>query len=421
MGAVKVTEKSARPTRSPCLRTKIVASSTMTTLSFSLNKKPAPARRQVVSTASGFDDDNLAPQSDIQSVSTFDRDAGGAIQGTQPAKPRAPLVIPPPQTGDWRDRARKKNVLPAEEQARRAGAEPQAGGSTNGPEEGEPTYGLVLAKKRRLSPNGDAKATTVTAVAETKTADEEAIEAFMSDGNKKSTLVIPATAQDTEEEDLRHELATLPDSATVEDYAAVPIEDFGAAILRGQGLREGGAIGRRRNQDSNGSATVDKRQTAKLLERRPAFLGIGAKKEKDVPELGAWGKGLAKKITEGAAPMVLRNKRTGEIRVEGEAENENEREGESRRHRDDDRRTRDKRDSGRDHRERDRDHRERDRDRRDRHRDHDERDRDPREHSSRDYDRRREDRRDRDRDRGRDGKYDDRDRSRRDYDGQRHR
>ena len=408
-------------------------------LSFSLNKKPASAKRQVISTASGFDDETPTAQSDIQSVSTFDRDAGGAIHETQSAKKRAPLVIPPPQTGDWRDRARKKNILPAEEQARRAGAEPQVDVSADGVDDGEPTYGLVLAKKRRLSPNGDAQTTPVAAVEQTKTADEEAMEALMSDGNKKSTLVIPHGAPDDEEEDLRRELAGLPESATVEDYAAVPIEDFGAAILRGQGLREGGTIGRRqRNQDSDGAA--DKKQTAKLLERRPAFLGIGAKKAKDVPELGAWGKGLAKKITEGAPPMVMRNKRTGEIRVEGEAEKEGEGDSKSRKHRDDDRKDRDKRDGGRSYRERDqdagdngRDYRDRDRGDRDRDRDHRDRrrDRDERDYDAgkrtRDDDRRREERRDRDRDRKyddrreRDRKYDDRDRSRRDREDRRHR
>jgi len=85
-----------------------------------------------------------------------------------------------------------------------------------------------------------------------------------------------------EDDAFRNDVASRPDMASLEDYAAVPVEEFGAALLRGMGWKEGDVVGKRKEQISK----------ARVVKIRPALLGIGAK---EVPggvgdEFGAWGK-----------------------------------------------------------------------------------------------------------------------------------
>ncbi|CAD6441833.1 807aebc3-e283-421d-ac5e-c75db44f9e86 [Sclerotinia trifoliorum] len=73
------------------------------------------------------------------------------------------------------------------------------------------------------------------------------------------------------EDAYRKAIASAPDVSTLEDYKAVPVEEFGAALLRGMGWdgeeRKGGG---------------------KEVKRRQNLLGLGAKELKDAEELGAW-------------------------------------------------------------------------------------------------------------------------------------
>lgn len=63
-----------------------------------------------------------------------------------------------------------------------------------------------------------------------------------------------------------HDVDARPEEMSLEDYNRVPIEKFGAALLRGMGWKEGQAVGK----NSNGLlAPVE-------LTRRPALLGLGA-------------------------------------------------------------------------------------------------------------------------------------------------
>lgn len=201
---------------------------------------------------------------------------------------------------------------------------------------------------------------------------------------------------------LRQDIDSMPDMASVEDYEAMPVEDFGAALFRGM---------------ESALPRKPVTEAAKVPERRPALLGLGAKSlEEHLPEeLGAWGKASRPKPE--YTPVVLRNVRTGEIvdkdKVE-DAERASSREpsGEVREGRDGSRdRSRDDRGSRR------RSERPRDGEydsRRDRHRE-----RSPRRDTGRDRDRDRDSRRHRDRRDDRDRKSrreDDRDRYRRDDD-----
>ncbi|KAK0544230.1 DNA primase large subunit Spp2 [Tilletia horrida] len=84
-----------------------------------------------------------------------------------------------------------------------------------------------------------------------------------------SNLVISMT----EEEALRMDLDSRPEAPGAAAYEAVPVEAFGAAMLRGMGWKEGMGAGRKRNGP----------QHAPEVSKRAALLGLGAK-ERPAPE-----------------------------------------------------------------------------------------------------------------------------------------
>ena len=257
-------------------------------------------------------------------ISTFDHTAGGAIAVEGKAPAALPLVIQGLKNKNWREesqRKKAKNILPAEEQAARKGK--VIGKEDTGNDEQE-SYGLTIV--RRKDNDGDLVLAQVEELKIEKkrkimTADEEALEALL-DGKKKSELVLPAIRNEdetearfvsraTEVDAFKSDIASRPESASIEDYTAVPIEEFGAALLRGMGWKEGDIVGKRKDQTSK----------PRVVERRPALLGIGAKEVPEgLEELGAWGKGAKKKnmYTKGLAPVLLKNSKTGEMLTEEE-------------------------------------------------------------------------------------------------------
>jgi G-patch domain len=270
-----------------------------------------------------------------QAVTGFDHSAGGAITIGGPAKEKERLVIPKQANKNWREESQKKrgkNLLPAEVQAARNGAVPVPEGDdvVNGAPQG---YGLTFAKKDE---QGDV-VMSQTAVQtsdgpsmeppKAKTDDELAMEALTGTNTKKSNLVLPAIGGQAEDEDwrnrnpnisendaYRNDVASRPDQASLDDYAAVPVEEFGAALLRGMGWKEGDVVGKRKDQISK----------PRVVERRPNLLGIGAKEVPGgVEEFGAWGKGGKKKGYDREKdkvynPVMLRNSATGELITEDE-------------------------------------------------------------------------------------------------------
>lgn len=285
---------------------------------------------------SGSEDEGSGPQL----VTAFDQSAGGAISngGTQE---RAPLVIKVQKNRDWREESRKKrrkNLLPAEVQAARAGQKDVPKAAHMERDEVSKVAGLEFVKQdgegdTAMSEGQAAQRPSEQADQPPKTADEEALEALLG-GEKKSTLQIPAietphqNTHDTseppydsyqnEDDRFKADVASRPDVASLDDYAAVPVEEFGAAMLRGMGWKEGEAVGKRR------AGAPPPPSKPRNPERRPALLGIGAK---EVPggvgdEFGAWGKvAKGKRKTDLAySPVVLRNSVTGELLTEEELE-----------------------------------------------------------------------------------------------------
>lgn len=292
-----------------------------------------------------------------EEVTGFDHQAGGAISTRKKEERektgKQPLVIKVDSRNGWRDRLARsrKSLLPPEVQAQRADEgrnekEPEAETEVEGP---STEFGLKFAEPRtdQHEPNNDSSAPSgvennedkVMKDAETEEApkkpvsqDELALQALIREskgeesGATRSDLVIDSKSRATEEvpqgydetTSFRDDVASRPEPASLADYASVPVEEFGAALLRGMGWKEGEAVGKGKYGSTNLNARVP--------ERRPGYLGIGAK---DTPgkggaesELGAWGKSTmrkAKKEGEGLyTPVLMKNKKTGQMITEDE-------------------------------------------------------------------------------------------------------
>jgi hypothetical protein len=296
-------------------------------------KNSNPKKRPHSSLANS-DSEDEATIREPQLVASFDHAAGGAISIGGPEQTKAPLVIQGLKNRNWREESRRKrgkNLLPAEVQAARSGHDSTSSDIVgDDPRPGQ--FGLSFVKTTVPDNEGDvtmadSETGTGDATNVPKTVEEEAIEALIGNAAKKSTLILPGPSSSPEASGLlqtrtaidddglfRSDVASRPDSAKLEDYAAVPVEEFGAALLRGMGWKEGDVVGKRKGVISK----------ARVAERRPALLGIGAK---EVPvsvgeELGAWGKvAKGKRKTEKAYnPVLLKHSKTGELLTEEELE-----------------------------------------------------------------------------------------------------
>lgn len=280
-------------------------------------RKPAAPVRPKSSTALRDDSDNEdeeAPRH--ESVTGFS--SSGVIL-SRPVKETEDRVIENAGNGDWRKRGRK-NLLPAEVQAQ------QQGHSVVMVEKDEVSKasGLQFAGLNQEDHTNGGDTTPPLKAQEPQkqlTADEEALRALLDDGSgkPKSTAVITQqgntrlTTRD-ETEDFRDDVAARPDSSTLEDYAAMPVEEFGMAMLRGMGKK------RRANGEVIDLNT--KQEESPKIRKQEGFLGIGAKAAPGMGvELGAWGKADMRKNNKGEGfftPLMRENKSTGERITEEE-------------------------------------------------------------------------------------------------------
>ncbi|KAG9240495.1 putative Pre-mRNA-splicing factor SPP2 [Calycina marina] len=216
---------------------------------------------------------------------------GGAIRQEEQTKVE-PLIIARQGNNDWRMKKGSKNLLPPEVQAQMRDREKQKNsteekGLMNG-KDSEPVWGLSMRKREIVTlENGESQIRSTDAdvadaetiqVIKPKTADEEALDALLENQERKGPgLVIPlkgGTRSEKEIEDHAYwkAIKEAPEAATLEEYEKVPVEAFGAALLRGMGWK--GDV-----------KSTGKKQEVK---RRQNLLGLGAKELKDAEELGAW-------------------------------------------------------------------------------------------------------------------------------------
>ncbi|KAJ5408717.1 Pre-mRNA-splicing factor spp2 [Penicillium cosmopolitanum] len=298
-----------------------------------------------------------------EEVSGFDTHTGGAItiDGQAVSDEKKPLVIPVTSQNNWRDRPGvntkkgKKNLLPREVQAMQEAqknGQASAGGAveTEGP---SMAYGLSFAKESTENENTASTKDTYQPMEDVKPAEESkpltddqlALQALIKESTgeveRRSDLVIEASkARDDEEDEesgrydesssFKTDVKSRPEPATLDQYNAIPVEEFGAALLRGMGWKDGQTIGR---GNYGSSENAKKANEPRAPPRRAGFLGIGAKdsgKGAEV-EFGAWGKSAMRKAsrkqgeenadgnTEGVyMPVTMRNKNTGEYITEEE-------------------------------------------------------------------------------------------------------
>ena len=315
-----------------------------------------PSRAKWSKKTALHDDDDSDGRSDDdtkngpQQVSGFDASAGGAIadasgaaNGGRDGKAGA-LVIPKQPNRDWRTESRKRKLMQrgdvdgavskSVDVVAAAGAAAGKKSTGGAAQTEEVKYGLQVNTTKKDTDIQVEERNAEPAKPQTElTEDQIAIEALLGNnpnGNANTTIITPEDAA------FRTDYASAPDVATLDEYLSVPVEEFGAALLRGMGWREGETPGRRRHQQQQQQQQQTSRHDSKTKqpnvpkERRAALLGIGAKEEAAVGiELGAWGprrqgKDAAKKVKgrklvdQVYNPVMLRNKVTGEQLTEEE-------------------------------------------------------------------------------------------------------
>ncbi|KAL2040071.1 hypothetical protein N7G274_006974 [Stereocaulon virgatum] len=330
----------------------IVGSSKPFSISFGSTKsrstQPLPPRKRphsALADLSGSDDEGGGPQL----VTAFDHSAGGAITNDR-VEEQAPLVIQAEKNRDWREesrRKRRKPILPHEVQAAQSRQAQGQQASRVERDEVSKVFGLEFVKRDAEGDTNMPEAQPFQQEPEhiiqpPKTADDEAMQALVSGQNNPTLRIEAIEAGDrddyepgesnysdnmNEDDRFKADVASRPDVATLDDYAAMPVDSFGAALLRGMGWKDGEPVGKRR---AGTTATPEKHR---IVERRPALLGIGAK---EVPggvgdEFGAWGKvAKGKRKTDLTySPVMLKNSITGEMLTEEELEAKKQKEKEA--------------------------------------------------------------------------------------------
>lgn len=326
---------------------------------------------------------------------------------------KGPLIIPALPNKDWRAAAkeaaakRRKGYIP-DEGKMKTGADGSQGGMgirdtiNAGPQQA----GLVIYKKRKLDNDqdsnfdleGQAKMETDEEEPEHEeplSAEQLAVNALLyaaKQANGEAPMdempvaaipMAPSTLSlkgDTETEAYRDDVASRPDSATLDDYKRMPVSQFGTALLMGMGWKPG--MGASKTGKGPSEAIVPK--------ARPALLGLGAKPQEVVE-----GSKSAKPSKRYVPVMAVARGDSSRSDKGGGERSRSDKGSDRERDREKDRRDGDRRD--RDRSERRESDRSRDRPESDRDRDYDRRRRDDGRERDRDRDRR-DDRRDRDKD-----------------------
>jgi hypothetical protein len=271
--------------------------------------KAVTAQKDVKRRRLALDDDEPEETNKQQEIVGWDAAEGGALDIGGKKEKEGPRIIPVQPNVDWRIEARRKQLAKAphtQEQKQK-----EKGNTEMEIEEPKAQFGLTFVEKKDEQINGAEQTAPEPMEVENDNLTEEqrlekkALDALISGKSTDEDLVIPVV---TEDEALHNDLDNAPEAPTLEAYEAQPIEGFGAALLRGMGWKDGDALGK------NGKVVSQK------VKRRPALLGIGAKEEAAVGiELGEWGpKGKGKKAAQAYNPVVLKNKKTGEMITEDE-------------------------------------------------------------------------------------------------------
>ncbi|KAG6866682.1 hypothetical protein C0991_000792 [Blastosporella zonata] len=254
-----------------------------------------------------------SPQSN-QLTKVFHRALSLRLDKERPLK-ATPLVIPALKNRDWRDLARKRKsaaqyVPPSAKAA--TGQDGSVGGlgTRDSINSGPVLSGLQLKKESTPVKQEDDQPDTipqqdVQMQVDDDDEDKAALRAILAGTNGPEhdgpIIDIIPTPAISEADAYKQDVEELPETATLDDYARVPVSQFGAALLRGMGWKEGTAATRQ-----PGKGLVE----PYLPESRPALLGIGAK-EQEVYDDGSKKKGGANKRPERRYVPLVKKEREG--------------------------------------------------------------------------------------------------------------
>lgn len=274
----------------------------------------------------------------MESVSHFDKTAGGAIDASRKQEVQGPLVIPRQTNRNWKEaanqRKRQKSGLPEGAGGGKEGLDRRVAAVEAELEAAKPKFGLNTYAKNDVA--GEDAAGDAMDVAEQaqqvppepdpdaeplrkQTDEERALDALMGKTTTDKTLVIRASNPVTEEDVFNDDVASAPPMPSMDDYARVPVEQFGAALLRGMGWKDGEGVGSQRGIKL-------KKESAKPPAKRSNLLGIGAKEDAAIAgEMGAWGRGAKGKEVKIYNPVLLKDTKTGEMFTEEELKAKTER------------------------------------------------------------------------------------------------
>ena len=244
------------------------------------------------------DDSHHRSSTQREEIVSFGRDgAQGRI--ASPSRAAAPRVIPLSSNLDWRqDRKRRLGVVsdlqslgplvsmrrtdsaavPGSHNASTSNnnlnidainTEAQKRGLELRQAKPRPESSLQSSSIDNAQMEGSDVAVTATASSGEAGTDQEALQALLAGddvgGSRSSKPLI--ISQEADSELLQHDIDSRPDAPSLDDYEATPIDQFGIALLRGMGWKEGMGAGK------GGKGP----QQAAEPKKRAALLGLGAK------------------------------------------------------------------------------------------------------------------------------------------------
>ncbi|KAJ1969177.1 DNA primase large subunit Spp2 [Dispira parvispora] len=236
---------------------------------FGISKKPLGASKTTKCNAFGQSPATLEEKQEERELLTGVTEDGQLELKNAPKTPsstNAPLVIPLPEGGDWRQKRRKllesttKQLLNPD--ANTTGVVDQAEGLKKLTTEKQ--YGLLVSTAK--STNDVAIKSIGTDNASVNQTKPESTDGIPLPSLPHDTHDTPSLT-DVETAALRHELSKQPTEPSLDDYERISRDDFAAALLRGMSWNDGEGIGRNRKVRKNPTS---------LPQSRPTHLGLGA-------------------------------------------------------------------------------------------------------------------------------------------------
>ncbi|KAJ3093094.1 hypothetical protein HK102_009526 [Quaeritorhiza haematococci] len=221
---------------------------------------------------------------------------GSKIRGLAPEQEKGPLVIPLIKKNNWRTGSATPPVETENATERQSSDsstftdEPSTVSTADLAPNLMKTYGLITRKSQKkdegstskapvaLEPEAEKKADVEVGEKNDLSLEEQAMQAVLADAEGRHTekAVQPILVQnqapglekiENDVDKFRHDVTLRPDEASLADYERIPVEQFGAAMLRGMGWNEGEVVGR--NKKNGLQAPI-------IYEPRPRLLGLGA-------------------------------------------------------------------------------------------------------------------------------------------------